>query len=80
MKDPIQQWLLKLMKVLCVTAVTLSLISEVLRNVTTTQLVVTGAVVSFIAYFIRKARRGPDRRSRSASAGERTPVMPRTDS
>ena len=79
MKDPIQQWFLKIAKVLFLTVLALSLIGDVLRSVTTMQLVVTSAVISLVAYLIRQRRLGPARRPRSTSTGERTPVMPRSD-
>ena len=80
MKDPIQQFFLRVMKVLILIALSLSFLAELLHNVTQSELVVAGATISVTSYFVRKRRVGPTRRSNTASTGERTPIMPRTDS
>lgn len=76
MKDRFQRFLVKLMLVLATMEVILTWLAQLLRHLTTFQLVLIGAAISCIAYFVRERRR-PRREPRISSRGERTPVMPR---
>jgi uncharacterized membrane-anchored protein len=79
MTDGFQRLLFKAMMALFVMALALSLLAEVLRSLSTLDLVVIGMVVSCVAYYVRERRRSREKRPRSTSSGERTPVMPRRD-
>ena len=78
MKDPVQRSLFKAAMVLFTVELALSFIVQVLRSVSTWQLIVACAAVSLIVYFVRQSRHPPNRRIRSGSTGERNPMMPRT--
>lgn len=80
MMERIESCLKNLMIALFIVALCLSLVAEMLRNVSTFDLVVAGALVSCTAYFIRKQRIPRENRPRSGSGGERTPAMPHTNS
>lgn len=58
----------------------LCLIHQAIRAASPLHLIAIGAVVSCIAYFIRARRSAHEKRHRSGSTGERTPVMPRSKS
>ena len=77
MNDRIMSGMMKAMVVLCAVAVSLSLLAEVLRSLSTFDLIVAGTVISIVAYFIRESRSPRHQKLRNTSSGERTPVMPR---
>jgi len=78
MKDRVQRWFIKAVMVFFVVEVALSLAASALRSISTIHLIVGGMLISIAAYFIRESRIGREKRPRSGSGGERTPVMPRT--
>ena len=53
MKNGIQRWLFKAMMVLFIVELSLYLIADMLRSVSTLHLVVAGGMVSLVAFFVR---------------------------
>jgi hypothetical protein len=80
MRDLFPSWIVKIFMALVITEVALSVAANLLRRVTTGELLITIGLLSTSAYFIRERRRPRDKKPRTTSSGERTPVMPRRKS
>jgi hypothetical protein len=77
MHERIMRWFGKFVVVFFLVEVGLSLLANLVRRVTTGEWLIALCVLNTFAYFIRERRRPRDRKPRSTSGGERTPVMPR---
>jgi hypothetical protein len=80
MKERIQRWIPRAILGLIALQFGLCLIQQAIHAASPLQLIAIGVVISCIAYFIRAQRTGREKRPRSGSTGERTPVMPRSKS
>jgi hypothetical protein len=80
MKERIQRWIPMAIIGLIALQFGLCLIRQAIRAASPLQLIAIGALVSCAAYLIRAHRAGRQTRPRSGSTGERTPVMPRSQS
>jgi hypothetical protein len=80
MKEHIQRWIPRVIVGFIALQFALCLIRQAIHAASPLQLIATGALVSCIAYFIRARRTRQEKRPRSGSTGERTPVMPRSKS
>lgn len=80
MKELIQRWIPRVIVGLIALQFALCLIQQAISSLNPLELFAIGAVVSCVAYFIRVQRAAPEKRQRSGSTGERTPIMPRSKS
>ena len=80
MKERIERWIPRAIVGFIVLQFGLCLIRQAICAASPLQLIAIGAMVSCVAYFIRAQRTGREKRHRSGSTGERTPVMPRSKS
>jgi hypothetical protein len=80
MKERIQRWIPRVIVGLVALQFALCLIQHAIRSLSPLELFAVGAAVSCVAYFVRLQRTVPEKRQRSGSTGERTPVIPRSKS
>jgi hypothetical protein len=80
MKERIQRWIPRAIVGLIALQFALCLLQQAIHAASPLQLMAIGAMVSCAAYIIRAHRTGRQKRPRSGSTGERTPVMPRSKS
>jgi hypothetical protein len=78
MKDVFPVWVRKLFFFLLAAKVVLIMLEDLLRRVSQTEFVIASLVVSGVAYVLLRSRSNSARKARSTSAGERTPVLPRS--
>jgi hypothetical protein len=74
--NTVHRFIFKFALVLVMIYLALDVMSNLVRTLNRTELLAAGAATSYAAYTIRERRRGPERRPRSGSGGERTPLMP----
>jgi hypothetical protein len=77
MRELFQSWMKRVFLIPFISTVTLSVVADLLRHVSTSELWIGAGVISTAAYFIRERRRPHNTKPRSTSNGERSPVMPR---
>lgn len=79
MEDKVQSWFWKIVKFLFLLQMGLIFLAELLRSISAFQFYLGVGLTIIAAYVVYTHRHPHEKRPRSSSGSERTPVMPRRD-